>query len=82
MVWEQVILQLVISLAQVLPAAIEAIKGSGTLTDEQKKAALDVLQGQLEQVKAQVAAVKYLSLASAEGEETPTSPGTPIPENK
>lgn len=84
MTWEQVLLQLIVSLAQVIPSAIEAIRNSGNLSEEQKKAALDILQAELEVIKARVTGVTFLPLKGAPGELppeplTPTNPGTPNP---
>lgn len=56
-------MQLVIALAQLIPSAIEAIKKSQTLTDDEKKVALDTLESELEKIRAQVAAVKFRELA-------------------
>lgn len=64
-------MQLIIALAQILPGAIDAIRASSKLTAEEKAAALDALEGELEQIRKRVAEVKFKDVAPPEPAPTP-----------
>jgi hypothetical protein len=56
---EQVVIGLVMALLKVVPPLIVSIRASKALSDEEKKAALDALSAELDDVRARVAAVKF-----------------------
>jgi hypothetical protein len=56
---EQVVIGLVMALIKVVPPLIVSIRASKALSDEEKKAALDALSAELDDVRARVAAVKF-----------------------
>ena len=56
---EAVIVQLIVGLAQTVPAMVAAIQGSATLSPDEKKALIEKLKGELDAQVAAVAAVKF-----------------------
>lgn len=56
---EALIIGIITGLLQTIPAAIEAIQASKTMTDDQKKKLLDELDLRLLQAKQKVAQVRF-----------------------
>lgn len=56
---ETVILNLVVAVVQAVPSLIAAVQASTTMSEAEKKVALDKLQGELDSAVARVAAVKF-----------------------